>query len=1006
MTLKEQRMEPNKIARLAMTFVVGIVMLVCVFVQADNTYAAANTVLNVTKGTEYESIDDAVAAADSGDELSLLTDIDKTSSTRLSTIIPANKSLTIDGNGHTIYGNGFTIWGNLVLSNITIDGAGKTYKSSHSVQESWQLQLIPAASDRWAFMCVSKGGSLQMKSGTTFKSAVGEYGPILCMGEIVMEDNTLITDLKGNYGCIRIYYSKDAIFTMKGGEIINNSSNSSSTEGVVFYIGGEEVGVGAANINNPRPGSKLVIEGGRVISNTSSGKPSLGVVFFNEYYSGEFTMTGGEITGNIAELGGGVYSKSKAPVISVGGSAKIYDNVGVNSSVNGVSNIYLTSFLSDDNLVKIIQPINDDCKVGLYLKDVDVLTETSDVKVAVGATSKEQLKHFLSDNSKVADLIYCDGEHDYNRAGQLIEANHSHEGAVAGTLYFSAASKSLVNYDVTYKSGINSNQFTVTVSGDDPVQNLQYNRFDANSGMRFEGWTIEGGDGTIYKEATEYTFSENVTFVAKWIENVPPTGAINVRDLTWEDTNSETTDRIFFLNGEKVTIEASDEGGITNDSAISYIVSEDRLSLVSLTHATDWQAYDEDNKPELLAGKKCYVYAKLTDDAGNVSYLESDAIVSYANSTGDIEPAKINEGSSSDLTFSVNLNGNTVASVKIGDTKLASSDYTVLEAGEITIKGDALKNLEADVYDVVVSFNPIGIRYFDREGNDEPEDVSFNLTVKKLITPTGKISIKSNEWASLSDGNGDTSFRKNSCAVTVEASDEESLPDDAVSYVVSDEKMTKAMLDAETSWETYHGAEKQSLLKKIFARSTPDKIVLDAPSRSYVYVKIVDNDGLITYLGTDLIVVYKDSAAITDKVEVYLDNLSDQTSKVALNGNTIASVSVDGVELSEDDYSVEDGTITFKEAYLENLEIGTHEVIVTYNPLGLKYVDAEGNEEPEVTSFTISVEEETPVVTPDNTDKDDKVDTSDSSNLLLYLAVLVAAVIALGAIVIIRIKRK
>jgi hypothetical protein len=134
--------------------------------------------------------------------------------------------------------------------------------------------------------------------------------------------NGVITDngTSSSGGGVRV--GNGALFTMSGGEISNNRSNSSNSGGGgvyvdngVFFMSGGEIsgnysggsGGGGVRVYN---GGTFTMSGGKISGNTASGSDGGGVYVAN---GGTFTMSSGEISGNTASGygggdGGGVYA--------------------------------------------------------------------------------------------------------------------------------------------------------------------------------------------------------------------------------------------------------------------------------------------------------------------------------------------------------------------------------------------------------------------------------------------------------------------------------------------------------------------------------------------------------------------------------------------------------------------------------------------------------------------------------------------------------------------------
>ncbi len=350
-------------------------------------------------------------------------------------MIPKDRKIHINGNGHTIIGNAFNVTGELKLTNIVLDGMWTEYGGSKYEWNNEQKLLYGFSSDyTGAFLSVGnvttsgivKNGVLTLGKGTVVKNARGYYGPILVKGTMNMKDGAVISGLKGRFGIIRVYHSEKAQFNMEGGEIYQNVGDATmgegEKEGVVFYIAGNEGSLKGANVK---------VTGGRIYSNVSVTK-SPGVVFINGKYDGKFTMTGGEIIGNTAEFGGGIYCGSSKGIIKIGKNAKIYKNDGTNEQVNGVSNIYLR----EGQKIEICEELKD-ANVGVYSEEAvsrvgdkiginkdldddeyDEAVKMPDIKIATGGQQSD-VEFIKSDNPTIVGVLYCGGEGEHYYWGRL-----------------------------------------------------------------------------------------------------------------------------------------------------------------------------------------------------------------------------------------------------------------------------------------------------------------------------------------------------------------------------------------------------------------------------------------------------------------------------------------------------------------------------------------------------------------------------------------------------------
>lgn len=116
-------------------------------------------------------------------------------------------------------------------------------------------------------------------------------------------------------------------------------------------------------------------------------------------------------------------------------------------------------------------------------------------------------------------------------------------------------------------------------------------------------------------------------------DTTAPEGKISISDrVFWEDMRYADWDMMFVKGGQTVQITAADEGG-SGIRSIRYVYIHENYSQEEFDAAKDsidWQAYSQ---PVVLDKKSGYVYAEITDNAGNVTYISTDELV-----RDDIDP--------------------------------------------------------------------------------------------------------------------------------------------------------------------------------------------------------------------------------------------------------------------------------------------------------------------------------------------------------------------------------
>ena len=121
------------------------------------------------------------------------------------------------------------------------------------------------------------------------------------------------------------------------------------------------------------------------------------------------------------------------------------------------------------------------------------------------------------------------------------------------------------------------------------------------------------------------------------------------------------------------------------------------------------------------------VYARVTDKAGNQTIVNSDGVAVFKDSVVVDSSIDYTRTTKASVDAKVTLNGNTVASVRNGETTLTErKDYTV-SADRITFSGEYLDTLEAGTYKLTVAYHPQGVTEY--KGGDKPADSQIAVNV-------------------------------------------------------------------------------------------------------------------------------------------------------------------------------------------------------------------------------------------------------------------------------------
>ena len=173
-----------------------------------------------------------------------------------------------------------------------------------------------------------------------------------------------------------------------------------------------------------------------------------------------------------------------------------------------------------------------------------------------------------------------------------------------------------------------------------------------------------------------------------------PTGEISISTNHWNSFLHTITFGLFFKKTEQVTITAQDnESGV---ASVSYYISDGELTEDEVKALDSWTAGNTDKTTfSISPDKSCVVYARITDNQGNVTYISSDGMVF--------------DGTSPSIT-----------GVTDGETYCTSQTVTVtddnLESVTVNGKEQALSDGKFTL-DVQFDTTPIVIAATDKAGN-------------------------------------------------------------------------------------------------------------------------------------------------------------------------------------------------------------------------------------------------------------------------------------------------
>lgn len=207
------------------------------------------------------------------------------------------------------------------------------------------------------------------------------------------------------------------------------------------------------------------------------------------------------------------------------------------------------------------------------------------------------------------------------------------------------------------------------------------------------------------------------------IDTVAPAGEIRIKDNSFTGRLLNIVNfRYFFSRTVNVNITGTDDtSGI------------DTIEYQKVESTAD---YDKDgvwikgNSLTVDPGEKFIIYARITDNAGHQTIINSDGIVVYTD-VATISEMNFTKSSRKNQDAGLTLNGNTVAEITKDGNRLEAGNYTVIN-DRLVFNADYLNSLEAGKHRLEVTYNPLGETFTTGESNgDTPQTTTITLNVKK-----------------------------------------------------------------------------------------------------------------------------------------------------------------------------------------------------------------------------------------------------------------------------------
>lgn len=217
------------------------------------------------------------------------------------------------------------------------------------------------------------------------------------------------------------------------------------------------------------------------------------------------------------------------------------------------------------------------------------------------------------------------------------------------------------------------------------------------------------------------THKKTVTFK---IDTGMPSGSIQIGENTFDSSLKDITYGYWFKDNVSVDITGADSA-----SGIASVEYQAVSAEESYDANGTWLPWNAEEKLSLTESGRYVVYARVTDKAGNQTIINSDGVVVFKDSVVVDSSIDYTRTTKASVDAKVKLNGNTIASVRNGETTLTEGkDYTV-SADRITFSGEYLDTLEAGTYKLTVAYHPQGVTEY--KGGDKPADSQIAVNVSR-----------------------------------------------------------------------------------------------------------------------------------------------------------------------------------------------------------------------------------------------------------------------------------
>ena len=256
-------------------------------------------------------------------------------------------------------------------------------------------------------------------------------------------------------------------------------------------------------------------------------------------------------------------------------------------------------------------------------------------------------------------------------------------------------------------------------------------------GYTTSGTYHEGQTYRLRQTATGYITAPTALPVIK-VDLTAPTGKLQINTREIEQTDSVLW-KWFFREKAEITVTAADEV-----SGVAKIEYQSVNAPGGYQENGYWKKLDT-NSLAIPANASQILYFKITDNAGNVTILNSNGVVVYtdATATGEVNFVKT---TTADQDTGIRVAENTVASIKEGIEDVAAGAYQIKEVnGEkhLILTAAYLKSLTDGAHTLTVAYDANGHAWEDGAEGEKPADSTITVVVSRaqgVVTILGEQS--------------------------------------------------------------------------------------------------------------------------------------------------------------------------------------------------------------------------------------------------------------------------